>query len=82
MPAPSANPWSTPAGAPPLADPYDVGGASKVEPDSSGWTNADPGGLPQPAPDPNDWTDQQNVDSSGWTDPGGDVGGGGTDDWT
>ena len=85
MPMPSANPWAAPAGAIPGADPYDVGGAEKAA-DTSGWTNADPG---QPAPDPNDWADQQSPDSSGWTDAsndtpdmGGDLPDTGGSDWS
>jgi hypothetical protein len=77
--AAAASPWATPA-AGGAADPYDTGGAEKTEPDSSGWTNADPA-----APD-----DQQVAGNSDWTDPGSDApdaGGdpfdtGGGSDWT
>jgi hypothetical protein len=72
---PAANPW-TEAAAPPVADPYDVGGAAK---DGGGDTFAggppvdDQGGwTPDPGSDPGG-------DQGGWDqasdDPGGDIGG-------
>ena len=84
--AAAASPWGAPGG----ADPYDQGGAEKSEPDSSGWTTADPG---QQAPDSSGWTDpgqdnQPAPDDSGWTDPGSDAGtdlfdtGTDSSDWT
>jgi hypothetical protein len=83
--ADAASPWAAPGGASPGVDPYDVGGAEKTEPDSSGWT------TDQPAPDDSGWTDagsapdgQQAPDDSGWTDAGDSSFDGGSDstDWT
>ena len=76
--AAAASPWSNPGGAAPGTDPYDLGGAEKTEPDSSGWTTADPAGGTDPQG--GGWTDASN-DA---TDPGTDSSdlGGGNDDWT
>ena len=80
IPATPSSPWAAPAGATPVSDPYDAGGADKGTADNSGWSNTDQGGWQQASTDQGGWTDQSSSNSGGWSDASSD--GGSSDDWT